>query len=48
MLGLEGDDATLSEEIIGQADKRQSTLTTMKSSDSIDAEHCAVHGAQHA
>ncbi|HKM36017.1 MAG TPA: PHB depolymerase family esterase, partial [Thiopseudomonas sp.] len=48
MHGFEGDGATLSEEVMGQADERQSTLTTMKSSDGIDAEHWAVHGAQHA
>lgn len=48
MHGFEGVDATPSEEVMGQAYERHSTLTTMQSSDGIDAEHWAVHGAKHA
>lgn len=46
--GFEGVHATVSEEIVDQADGRRSTLRRMRSPDGIDAEHWIVHGAPHA
>lgn len=46
--GFDRDDATVSEEIASSAEGRRSTLSIMESSEGIDAEHWAVHGASHA
>lgn len=46
--GFERDDATVSEEIADSIQGGQSTLSTMESSEGIDAEHWSVHGASHA
>lgn len=46
--GFEGAHATVSEEIVDQAQGRRSTLRKMQSSDGIDAEYWLVHGAPHA
>lgn len=46
--GFNQENATVSEEIVDQNQGRRATLSTMESSDGVDAEHWNVHGASHA
>lgn len=46
--GFGRDDATVSEKIADSDEGGRSTLSTMESSEGIDAEHWSVHGASHA